>query len=105
MKIYKDEQLNEPVTNFDLGEVEVGMTRYYQYYIHNDSAATLKEIKLKMDNIVDKDDINIIEFPEEIASEQKKLFKFSWTPSLKVKAGFQTKFEISAVEYYSGRAI
>jgi autonomous glycyl radical cofactor GrcA len=103
MKLYRDANLTQEITDneIDLGRAEVGKETFYEFYLYNDEASSIEAIKIQLENVVDKEEIRMINYPTELGKKEFKPIKFSWTPTLKLKQGLKLRINISAREIYS----
>jgi len=88
-------------TEIDLGRVEVGNKATYEFYIYNENSSFVEDIKVKLENVTDKDEITILKAPKELKAGEKSLFKIEWSPSLKLKKGLKIGIKITGLEVYN----
>lgn len=96
MKIYKDYELKNEVDILDLGIVQAGDTKQFEFWAYNDLRASLKELQFK----VEHHEVRIVEAPKKLASHAKGKLVLSWTPSITLKEGLKTKLCIMGLEIY-----
>lgn len=116
MKLFEDGELHKPILNeINLGIVNAGETKRYEYYLHNSLNAevidivpriellerNLNESNLQNASFPAKDEkIEIIEHPKSLKKNESGKIIFEWTPSVSVKVGIKAILEISTREIY-----
>jgi hypothetical protein len=87
LKIFKDKALTQEVKTLDFGIVPAGETRKYEFYIHNDTKAWIRELELK----VGHPEVRVIDGPTELESGDSGVLVLEWTPSLTVMEGLKVR--------------
>ena len=90
------DKARKEVDELDLGIVEVGTTKEYQYMLHNDVDAELVDIDITINN----KEIVITDYPKTLKALSSGMVSFKWTPSLKIAKGNKTTFSLKASELY-----
>ena len=96
MKIFKDSSLKEEVTTLDLGIVQAGSSKQFEFYIYNDTEADLMELNFSIDN----NEIKIISTFKELGSKKSDKLIIEWSPSITIKKGLSTKLNINGLELW-----
>lgn len=96
MKIYKDKNLTEEITDLDLGILEAGESKVYTYYIKNDSNAELKNLNFS----VEHKEVKVIEAPKTLTTQASAELKIEWKASVTLKEGLKTPLKISGIELW-----
>lgn len=95
MKIFKDEKLkDEVIGDFDLGIVDVGKYKEYEYYLVNDTANDLVDLKVSTIS----NEIEVLQAPTQINAHEVGKMKIKWTPSITIKRGLKTSLIFNASE-------
>ena len=96
MKIFKDQELKQPIEVFDFGIVEAGSVEEFKYYLVNDSYAELKNLTF----FIDHPEIKVIEAPIDMPAKAIAELIIRWTPSITLKQGLQTRLRVSGMELW-----
>jgi hypothetical protein len=96
MKFYNAENSTAPIEELDLGTVEAGKTKDFQFFIHNDSEAFLDKIEISTDS----SEVKIISAPKTLKANEKVSFFVQYSPSITLKQGLKTNIKISAYEIW-----
>ena len=97
LKIYKDSSLKEEIVDtFDLGIVQAGDRKEYEYYVYNDSKAELKQLKFS----VTHKEVVVISYPDNLNAKQGAKLVIKWSPSLTLKEGLKTKLKVNGAELW-----
>lgn len=96
MKIYKEKELKEEVTNLDFGITLAGDTKEITFYLYNDSTADVVEIKPTIDNA----EVSVKDCPTNLGSKQSASIVFAWSPSVTLKQGLKTQLNLKFFELY-----
>jgi hypothetical protein len=96
MKIYKDYDLKNEVDLLDLGIVQAGNTKQFEFWLYNDLRAYLKELQFKIEHA----EVIVVEAPKEMKSHAKAKLVLSWTPSITLKEGLKARLCIMGLEIY-----
>jgi len=91
-----DKQENIIEETIDLGIVEAGKSKEYTFYLYNDAADEVIDIKLELEH----SEIEILKIPSDLGVKGKGELKIKWSPSLTVKKGLKVSFKIKATELY-----
>lgn len=98
MKIYKDKELKEELSStIDLGLLEAGKKEIYTFYLYNESKGLVDNINI---NLSYNKEINIIDFPKKLNSEESGKLNIEWSPSITLKQGLKTSLKINYIEIY-----
>jgi len=84
------------IKELDLGIVEAGTSKKYEYLIYNDAEVEVTDIKV----LIGHDEVQILDFPKELESKQKGSLTIKWSPSLTLKRGLQTLIKLAGTELY-----
>ncbi len=106
MRIYTDKLLTQELGDktFDLGIVEAGEVKQFTYWVENDSKLFIKEIKFLVTilnnplNPEDKDELFVIEAPENLIPFESKKLIFEWRPSITLEESLQAIVNIEAIK-------
>ena len=90
-------QNNQEVEILDLGMVEAGDTKDYQYILYNNKSIDVIEIKVEISH----KEVEVLDFPKELKGKESKTIKLSWSPSVTIKRGLKTLIKISGKELYT----
>ena len=96
MKLYKDINKKHEIKNLDLGVVEAGKSKTFEYYIYNDSKATLEEVAIE----VSHHEVKILSAPEILTPWSTAKVRLEWNPSITLKEGLKTLLRITASEIW-----
>jgi len=96
MKLYKDKELKNETINLDFGIVLAGESKQYEFYILNDSFATLKSLSFKITH----PEIKILEAPTDIFAGAAEKIVIEWSPTITLKESLKAKLEIAGFELY-----
>ena len=88
------------ISERNLGVVEVGTKKIYEYWIVNEEPCTLTEIKVSFEDSPLAQELRIVECPANVGPNSKSKILIEWAPNLKVKAGLNLKMNVRAVEVY-----
>ena len=95
MQMFNDSKLkNEIIDDFDLGIVDVGKFKTYEYYIVNEGIYDL--VDLIVSSI--SGEIEIIHAPIQIKAHTSAKIIFKWTPSVTIKKGLKANLLFKANE-------
>ena len=94
MKILNKEE--KEVAVLDLGIVEAGKTKDYEYYLYNDSSVETVDLKVEISH----KEVEILDFPKRLDANTKGLLKIKWSPSITIKQGLKTVIKVSGAELY-----
>lgn len=94
MKILNQE--GNEIDKLDLGIVEAGTSKEYEYSLYNDSTAEVVELKVSIPH----NEVEILSFPEKLSPQAKGILKIKWSPSITLKQGLQTVIKVSGAELY-----
>ena len=97
MKIYTDSELKNEIQEFDLGIVRAGETKQYEYYLHNDTNAELRNLTCAVDN----KEVKLVSVPTLMEAMQKTKIIIEWSPSVTIKQGLKCAFCIKGDELWS----
>ena len=96
MKLLNDKQEEIPVnSDIFLGEVEVGTTKDFTFYLYNESKGMSLDIKVEAIECNQLEDVKILEVPQTIDANTKKAFIVRWIPTLKVEAGLHMTLKVT----------
>ena len=82
--------------DLELGIVEVGSSKEYEYVLFNDTEAEAVDIEVSINN----KEIKIVESPKKMPPMSKSKLKIKWSPTLEVKKASKTKIQIDVTELY-----
>jgi len=91
-----DKQENIIENTIDLGIVEAGKSKEYVFYLYNDMADEVIDIKLDLEN----PEVEVVKIPSDLGVKGKDELKIKWSPSLTTKKGLKVSFKIKATELY-----
>ena len=95
MKFLNEE--GKEVEKIDLGTLEAGKTKTFQYIIYNNNrSAEIIDIQMEAS---DKE-VNIINYPRTLEPEKQATFDIVWKPSIDIKQALQTLIKVQAKEVY-----
>lgn len=97
MKIYKNKDLTEQVERLDLGTVLAGETKQYEFFVYNESPATVVDLQYSVEN----KEVAIVSFPVNLKPREVGSLILQWTPSVTVKSGLKTSLAIRGSEIWS----
>ena len=86
----------EEVSSVDLGIVEAGKSKTFDYFLLNDSMADVIDIEVE----VPHNEVSIDQSPKLLASKEIGVVKIIWSPSLTLKQGLKTLIKIKGTELY-----
>jgi len=97
MKIYKDINLTEEITNvLSLGTVQAGEKKQFTFYVVNNSLALLQNLEFSIDH----QEIKIVDFPESLSAQARSKFIVEWNPSVTLKEGLDAPLRIKCEELW-----
>lgn len=97
MKLYKNKELTEEITILDLGILEAGESKLFNFYVKNDSEAELKNLIFSVEN----KEVTIVESPKILFKKEFGELKIKWNPSVTLKQGLKAELKIQGIELYS----
>ena len=83
--------------DISFGIVDAGETVRQDLFLHNDTAAEVMDIFIRVDN----PEVKIFNKPDKMGPHTTDAFYLEWTPSVDIKKGLKTKLNIRASELYS----
>ena len=98
MKVYKDKELTQEVDvkTLDFGIVPAGESQKFEFYMHNNSKAWLREIQVKIGH----SEVRVIDAPRELETGDMGVLVLEWNPSVTIKEGLKARFVILAKELW-----
>lgn len=96
MKIYKNKNLTDEVTELDLGILEAGQTQKYTYYVYNEDKSILKNLKFDIEHV----EVSIIKSPQILKYGDISELVVEWKANISVKKGVKAKLTISGIELW-----
>lgn len=84
------------IKTLDLGVVEAGKSKEFEYVLYNDSEVDVIDIKVDVDN----KEVEVIKVPEKMYIKGKDSLILKWSPSLTIKKGLHTILKLTIVELY-----
>jgi hypothetical protein len=101
MKLFSDKDLKqEVIKDVDLGDVSLGTSKEYTFYLHNEKNSVVENIKVELENNIHKADIQVLFSPEYLKPKETKPYIFVYTPSLKIEEGLTIGIEVSGINYW-----
>jgi hypothetical protein len=97
MKIFKDRDHKQEVSELDLGIVKAGDSKKYLFFLYNDTKANLVDVVVAINH----KEVKIVESPKIIDAEKSGELVIEWKPSITLKEGLKTQLEINATELWS----
>ena len=94
MKLLNKER--EEISSLDLGILEAGKVKEYDFILLNESHGDSQDIKITIAH----GEVEVISHPETLKSKAEGILKVEWHPSLTIKKGLQTLIKIQATELY-----
>ncbi len=95
MKIFKDKDLKyEVIGEFDLGIVDAGKSKDYEYYIVNETSNDLVDLTISTMS----EELKIVQYPTQLKSHESIKIILKWTPSITIKKGLKTSLVFKASE-------
>ena len=96
MKLYKDKGLTQEVKALDFGIVPAGETKKYEFFIHNDTKAWIRELKFKVGHT----EVRVIDAPTQLEAGDRGILVLEWSPSVTLKEGLRAKLAIEGIELW-----
>ncbi len=92
----------------NLGAVNVGETKEYEYKLLNDNGTDVNNISINLYNVsingknihLSSDELKILKSPKFLFNKEIGIVKISWTPNLKIKKGLHAEIEITGIEIW-----
>lgn len=97
MKIYKDSALSIEIELLDLGIVQAGDSKEYEFYIYNETVAELVDLSFS----IDSKEVEILSYPKTLKSKEKSELKLKYSPSINLKQGLKAILKFKGAEIYS----
>ena len=95
MKIFKDQELkNEVIGDLDLGIVDAGKSKTYEYYIVNEGNYDLVDLVVSTIS----NEIELVQYPTQMKAHSSAQITLKWTPSVTVKKGLKANLMFKASE-------
>jgi len=96
--IYKDRQLTQEVTDhtLDFGIVSAGEKETFTFWVKNITYAYLRKLQF----FVDHAEVEVIEAPEELKSQESARIIFEWKPSITLKEGLRAIIRVTGEELW-----
>lgn len=85
MKMYRDPELKEEISQIDFGEVEIGQSKEMTVYLLNERDTLLKNLNFSFKN----KDVEVIESPRALSPRQITKLVVRWTPNLQIKSALK----------------
>ncbi len=95
MKLHN--KAGEEIKSLDLGVVEAGKSKEFEYELFNETSAQVTEIVVEIVH----QEVEVLSFPKELQPKAKGTVKIKWSPSITIKKGLQTLVNIKGTELYS----
>ena len=80
----------------DLGVVQAGESKTYEFYVSNDSKAYLRNLRFGANH----PEVNVLKYPESLDPEEIGLLIVEWKPSVTLKEGLRTTLQIEGKEIW-----
>lgn len=96
MKIFKDSTLMTEVDILDLGMLEVGRTKRFEFFVQNDQGFDVQDLKFAVDNA----EVKISSSPKMLKIDAVGKLIIEWTPSSTVRKGLKTALKVNGVEIW-----
>jgi len=98
MKIFKNKEHTEEISldKLDLGIVEAGETKEFEFYLVNDSKATLVALSFSTDN----EEVKVISSPLTMLANGEDVLKLKCIPNIDLKEPIRANIEITGKEIY-----
>ena len=98
MKLYKNANLTEEIDLIlDLGIVQAGDTKEYEFYVYNETNAELINLSFSLNH----NEIEVLSFPQKLQSKEGGFLKIKYSPSISIKKGLKTSLDFKGTEIYS----
>jgi len=94
MKIQNNQ--GKDIDTLDLGIVEAGTSKEYEFLLFNETNAEVIEISVEIKH----EEVTVLSSPDKLGPKRTDKLKIKWTPSLTVKQGLKTPVKVSGVELY-----
>lgn len=95
MKIFKDQELKHEVEEeLDLGIVDAGKSKTYEYYIVNETDNDLVDLTVSTVS----NELEVIQHPTQIKAHESVKISLKWTPLITIKKGLKTSLMFKASE-------
>jgi len=99
MKIFKDQELkNEIIGELDLGVVDAGKFKIYDYFIVNETNNDLVDLKVSTIS----NELEVIKHPTQVNAHESSKITLKWTPSITIKKGLKASLLFKASEIIRG---
>jgi len=100
MKVYKDKALTKEITakTLELGIVPAGESRKFEFYIHNNTKAWIRELQFKVEHA----EVRVMDAPTELESAQTGVLVLEWSPSVTLKEGLRAGISVEGIELWRG---
>ncbi|MFH0805957.1 MAG: hypothetical protein V1901_03730 [Patescibacteria group bacterium] len=98
MKVFKNSQLTDPVNieKLDLGTLEAGIEKEFEFYLLNDSMAILMGLSFSVDN----SEIEIITSPQTMLANGSDILKIKCKPRVDLREPIKANIKISGKEIF-----
>jgi len=96
------DELGNEVAELNFDEVFVGDSKEITYFLYNDSQGEVVDIEVELiSNTPDVlEELKILDYPKNLASEEKGEIKLKWTPSMKFRKGLKVQIKFTGVEVW-----
>jgi hypothetical protein len=96
VKLSLDAEGKEVVEQLDLGIVQAGESKTFEFYVNNDSNAELKDLTYSANHR----EIELISAPKELKPGAREKFVLKWSPSVTLKEALKASIHIEGKEIY-----
>jgi len=95
MKLLNNEGIE--LKELDLGIVEVGQSKEYEYTLLNNNGTQVNRIGVDVDR---NNELTVLECPEYLNEGEKGKVRIKWEPNLKIKSGLHVPVRIHGIEIW-----
>lgn len=96
IKVFKDSALTEEVEIFDLGRIEVGTQKTFEFYVKNVNEFDLEEMEFSISN----PEVKIIAAPEKLKVNESAKLVLEWTATATMKRPLRTSLVFNGAEIW-----
>lgn len=94
MKMFRDPELEEEISQIDFGEVEIGQSKEVTVYLLNERDTLLKNLNFSFKNT----DVEVVTSPRTLSPRQISKLTVRWTPNLQIKKALKIDLVIRGEE-------
>ena len=98
MKLFRDKELTEEISDINFGIVVAGESKSFTYYLYNEKLGRAVNIK----TVIENNEVQVTKAPETLQAKESAEIELTWTPSITLEQGLRdVKFTVYRNEIFS----